>query len=857
MSKTPNQVIQNLENVLASLKTKTGKSQNNLTDVVSDMAEKPQRATTTIAAATTDKTNELKVSATNNQATGYVEGSSQSNDLTIGLSANGATVSAKWGNTVVATQKVTTIDRATTDIGTVANDTNDTLTITATNGQGTGYVVADSNKNTASKIVTLSIAKPTIDASGNVTAIATVQDNSTTPVKVSKTSSALALGIGSLSVSGNIVTTSAGYYSSATSATVAIVSRATTSLGSTATNNKLVFTATNNQGTGYVVASTDANNATAEVTLSVSGNVVTASHGANKISATVATVSRATISHNTAANDTNDTLTITSTSVQETGYVTGGSESATTIVTLGISKPSIDKNTGIVTAVATVQDNSTTPVKVEKTSGNLSLGLSSLSVNGPTVTSSEGFTTGGSATVEFGSVAATATVNSPSITLTPSAISLTNKTTTVSGKTRVAAAPSTTSNSIDKYYIAVEAGTSATDSTAGITATANANIGKDGYLYTSDSTNATASATASATISATTTTHYIPLTTGGYTVSGGGLTAGDGSATATMTATGMSLGATATVAPSTGPYIKVEGSGSVSRAAITATQSAGYIPSATTSQEKISSSSTTSNTATVYYPITGVDRANTTIGLTATNGNEVVVSASNTYPTGYVTGGAMSTTASVTANIDNTPVYHNDDTEYYTITSVTTVITGSGESATSQTISKTTTMERVRVDVDGFQYTGEPIEGIEVPLGINISSNAGYTTTLSEQTVIDLKKIEENLKPEYIKSGKVIFGVEGTYESSLWVFTIEHSHTSAIMEVTYTSDEDELRTKTVAPGAKEEIYAKKYSTFKITLPSGYMGQEEQSTYFGMEYNKEKGVWTLLEDEASLFLRIAS
>lgn len=76
MSKTPNQVIQNLENVLASLKTKTGKSQNNLTDVVNDMADKPSRATTTIAAATTGKANELKVSAINNQATGYVEGSS-------------------------------------------------------------------------------------------------------------------------------------------------------------------------------------------------------------------------------------------------------------------------------------------------------------------------------------------------------------------------------------------------------------------------------------------------------------------------------------------------------------------------------------------------------------------------------------------------------------------------------------------------------------------------------------------------------------------------------------------------------------------------------------------------------------
>ena len=614
MSKTPNQVIQNLENVLASLKTKTGKNQNNLTDVVNDMADKPSRATTTIAATTTEKTNELKVSATNNQATGYVEGSSQDNNLTIGLSANGDTVSAKWGSTVVATQKVATVSRATTTIGTVANDTNDTLTITATNSQGTGYVVTDSGKNTASKIVTLGIATPTIDASGNVTAIATVQDNSATPVKVSKTSNTLALGIGSLSVNGNIVTTSAGYYSSATSATVATATRATTSLGSTVTNNKLVFTATNNQTTGYVVADTTKNNATATVSLSVNGKTVTASDGVNSISESVATVSRASISHNTVSNDNNDTLTITSTSTQDTGYVTGGTESATTIVTLNVNTPVLNESTGEVTAVASAEDNSASKKKVEKTSDKLGLGLSTLTKSGPTVTSTKGYTTGTTVTVGNGEYSASVTLTSGNGSATATGnISLTAATVQPSG-----------------YYIKAEGkGT--------VTGVGNASITTAGYLSATNKNSTTATATSN------TATQFYSIPTGSYTATQT-VAAASGTVSAALTsATGMTLGTAATTAPASGPYLTVSGSGKVSIGAVTATQSAGYIASLSSTQAATlinNQGEVGSNTATVYYPITPVTRADVQVTMKKkTESHDVdtiIITASNNQSAGYV-----------------------------------------------------------------------------------------------------------------------------------------------------------------------------------------------------------------------------
>lgn len=93
---------------------------------------------------------------------------------------------------------------------------------------------------------------------------------------------------------------------------------------------------------------------------------------------------------------------------------------------------------------------------------------------------------------------------------------------------------------------------------------------------------------------------YVPA--GSCSVSGGGLTSGSGAVTATgtnVTLTELSA------APSSGAYITVTGSGSVSRAAITKTQTAGYIPAGTSTTSSATSKS--SNTATKYYAITGND----------------------------------------------------------------------------------------------------------------------------------------------------------------------------------------------------------------------------------------------------------
>lgn len=82
--------------------------------------------------------------------------------------------------------------------------------------------------------------------------------------------------------------------------------------------------------------------------------------------------------------------------------------------------------------------------------------------------------------------------------------------------------------------------------------------------------------------------------------SGGGLTSGAGSCSATGTK--VTLGSKTTTVPTSGAYVKVNGSGSVSRAAINATSSAGYTGSVNTTASAATSKS--SNTATAYYPIT-------------------------------------------------------------------------------------------------------------------------------------------------------------------------------------------------------------------------------------------------------------
>lgn len=580
-----------------------------------------------------------------------------------------------------------------------------------------------------------------------------------------------------------------------------------------------------------------------------------------------------------------------------------------------------------------------------------------LSVDGPTVTASHGDNKI-SETVESGSVAAIATVNSPSITLTPSTIGLTNKTAAVTGKTQVSATPSTNSNGVAKYYVAVEANTSATNSSKSITATANANIGKDGYLYTTDSKNTTASGTASATIAATVTTHYIPLASGSYSVSGGDLsgagvltptisftndtmpegisigtndnnydrhfkitatsstgsktitraavtsnigtagyidsttdkpgieqaqatvtvnqgsgdtyvnmnnasytvsggdltdaqeftptltlsngnennmgnnatisttkdttnypywfkvtaisstttksvtraavtatqsagylsstataqqkigsatttvevkqgtgnsyvgvkageyhpaggtvTAGDGSASASVTATGITLGTASTTAPST-PYLKVEGSGKVSFSAVTATQSAGYIPAlaATQARELISAKNNqTSNTATVYYPITGVGRADTTIEVTANSTDKTLtVTATNDQLQGYQAGGSKTATATVTLSVSGNVVTASHDTSTISATVDTGALIATGAAATTTsinpgTLTVTTATAGNPIAQAGTATTTQPNSGNYISLNANIASANATPITFNGTATADIK----------------------------------------------------------------------------------------------------------------------
>lgn len=88
--------------------------------------------------------------------------------------------------------------------------------------------------------------------------------------------------------SGANVSVPFGYYSDPVNKSVAIAERATTTLGSAVSSNKMTFTATNAQATGYVTADASKNTATKTVSVSANGKTVTATDGTNSISASVA-----------------------------------------------------------------------------------------------------------------------------------------------------------------------------------------------------------------------------------------------------------------------------------------------------------------------------------------------------------------------------------------------------------------------------------------------------------------------------------------------------------------------------------------------------------------------------------------
>ena len=147
------------------------------------------------------------------------------------------------------------------------------------------------------------------------------------------------------------------------------------------------------------------------------------------------------------------------------------------------------------------------------------------------------------------------------------------------------------------YYFKVSGASSSGSSTvyrAAVTDTHTA-----GYIPNKSTTNVISAASKTVTVNAGSGSNYVGLKAGSCTVAGGGLTAGGGS----VSGTGVNIDLTEkTDSSGGGYYVKVTGSGSVSRAAITDTHTAGYIPAKATTTVS-SSTSLSSNTATKYYKI--------------------------------------------------------------------------------------------------------------------------------------------------------------------------------------------------------------------------------------------------------------
>lgn len=289
------------------------------------------------------------------------------------LTASGATVTVPAGNyKSQATKSVATVTRASTSISTSVDDTNDKITLTASNNQGTGYVTgsnqtatktitltasgatvtaSDGSKSISKSVATATQATPSvsIDNSGLITATATQTAGYVSAGTKSGTKQLTVQAAKTVTPSTSEQTAVAsGVYTTGAVKVAAIptVTRANTTISVSAddTNDKLTITASNNQGTGYVTGA----NKTASTTISLtaSGATVTASDGTNSVSKSVSTATRADTTISVSADDTNDKLTITASNNQGTGYVTGANKTATKTITLTASGSSVTASDG-------------------------------------------------------------------------------------------------------------------------------------------------------------------------------------------------------------------------------------------------------------------------------------------------------------------------------------------------------------------------------------------------------------------------------------------------------------------------------------------------------------------------------
>lgn len=257
--------------------------------------------------------------------------------------------------------------------------------------------------------------------------------------------------------------------------------------------------------------------------------------------------------------------------------------------------------------------------------------------------------------IDVAAITASSTNATATTTVAPGNVTIAANTTGVSGKSRLALAPTTATSGISTYYIAIKANAAAnsTGTTSAISGTATATVTSDGYAPSNLTGSGSVSGTATAkTSSKDSSVYYIPVPTG----EGEANTA---SAEITKTTTdnsqtgginiGAIIGTRATAEPTEGYYISFSSTGGGSSKIKTAgwfPQGATLTPASTTverffpvtaAEGNVSGTNTVSPTADVSGSNVTLGSTDNGISVTATGGGTASVTAqANITTAGYV-----------------------------------------------------------------------------------------------------------------------------------------------------------------------------------------------------------------------------
>lgn len=411
-------------------------------------------------------TDVLIITANNNQETGYVEGSFESTNTTITLTANGPTVTATATDGTAVSKTVKEVSRAATTFQAEVTGTNE-ITLTASNDQSEGYTTGGNRTDSAT--ITQSINGPTVTTTVEGKSISATLpdgkveiDNATiefdaivngevqtgdygrpyynievqqgsenTSVSATVTQSGYVtagkeidrtpLGV---NVSGVVfqsqiedprsITTAganatigyqqevqigAGYYpySRIIRNGVEPITRAQTTIGVSAndTTDKMVINATNNQTTGYVIADLDANKASTEIQL-IQGTPSISSTGVISATATMASTDGKSVSQNktlqlTTKGATTITPSTTSQTVVEAGVYTTGEIKVAAMPTVDRAPTTIGAEAIALNKMKITASNDQATGYVEGSDEDASLEVE-LTTSGRTVTATAGKT---------------------------------------------------------------------------------------------------------------------------------------------------------------------------------------------------------------------------------------------------------------------------------------------------------------------------------------------------------------------------------------------------------------------------------------------------------------------------------